>query len=51
MTPKTRGKQWFDEATRCLIELWAEETIQISLDACKTSRATSNVYKRAGESL
>ena len=45
MAAKTRGKQWSDEATRCLIELWAEETIQISLDSCKTSGATSNIYK------
>ena len=42
---KTRGKLWPDDATRCLIQLWSEETIQISLDACKTSRQTSSVYQ------
>ncbi|XP_046863153.1 uncharacterized protein LOC124456888 [Xenia sp. Carnegie-2017] len=45
MAAKTRRKQWSDEATHCLISLWAEETIQVSLDACKSARATSNVYK------
>ena len=36
---------WSGEATRTLIELWSEETIQFSLENCKTSKETGQVYK------
>jgi hypothetical protein len=42
---KTRGTLWPDNVTKCLIQLWSEEIIQVSLDSCKTSRQTSNVYQ------
>ena len=42
---KSRGKMWSNEATIALIELWSEETIQFSLENCKTSRETGEVYK------
>ena len=42
---KNRGKMWSEEATRTLIELWSEETIQFSLENCKTSKETGQVYK------
>jgi hypothetical protein len=45
VTSKTRGKTWSDEATKKLIELWGEETIQIALDNAKTSKQSSQIYK------
>ena len=41
---KSRVKLWPDEATRTLINLWSEETIQLSLENCKTSKETRQVY-------
>ena len=46
MADRSRGKIWPDEATRTLIHLWSEETIQISLDTSKTSRDTAKVYQK-----
>ena len=34
-----------EEATRTFIHLWSEESIQISLNKCKTSKQTSKVYQ------
>jgi len=42
---KTRGKTWSDEATKKLIEIWGEETIQLALDNSKTSKQSSQIYK------
>ena len=42
---KSRGKLWNDEATNMLIQLWGEETIQLALDNCKTSKQSGEVYK------
>ena len=36
---------WRDEATTTLIDLWSEETIQFSLENCKTSKESSEVYR------
>ena len=41
---KNRGKLWSEEATRTRINLWSEETIQLSLENCKTSKETRQVY-------
>ena len=42
-TKENRGIVWPDEATDVLIELWAEETIQIALQNAKC--ATESILK------
>ena len=41
---KNPGKNWSDEATEELLELWAEESIQRSLEQAKSSKETRAVY-------
>ena len=42
---KNRGINWTDEATEALLELWAEESIQMSLEHSKSSKETRAVYE------
>ena len=42
---KNRGINWTDEATEALLELWAEESIQMSLEHSKSSKETQAVYE------
>ena len=42
---KNRGINWSDEATEALLELWAEESIQMSLEHSKSSKETRAVYE------
>ena len=42
---KNRGINWSDEATEALLELWAEESIQRSLEYAKSSKETRAVYE------
>ena len=42
---KNRGINWSDEATEALLELWAEESIQMSLEHAKSSKETRAVYE------
>ena len=42
---KTRRINWTDEATEALLELWAEESIQMSLEHSKSSKETQSVYE------
>ena len=44
-TRTNRGVSWSNEATGALIDFWEEEHIQLSLNNCKTSKETSEVYK------
>jgi hypothetical protein len=44
-TGKNRGKLWSDDATKTLIKVWGEEAIQVTLDNCKSSKQSSEVYK------
>ena len=44
-TKKNRGINWSDEATEALLELWAEESIQRSLEHAKSSKETRAVYE------
>lgn len=39
-----KGK-WTDEEAGRLMDVWAEETIQFSLDNAKTPKENSSVYK------
>jgi hypothetical protein len=41
-----RGILWPHEATSTLIELWGEETIQLSLENAKCSKETREIYRR-----
>lgn len=44
---KNRGIVWADEATEALIELWGEETIQLSLEnVCQSAKETREIYRR-----
>ena len=43
---KNRGIVWPDEATSTLIELWGEETIQLSLENSECSKETREIYRR-----
>ena len=43
---KNRGIVWADEATEALIELWGEETIQLSLENAKCAKETREIYRR-----
>ena len=43
---KSRGKTWCDDATRTLINLWSEETVQLSLENRKSSKEKRQVYNR-----
>lgn len=40
-----RGKTWSESVTRTLIQIWGDETIQIALSSCKSSKESSQVYK------
>ncbi len=40
-----RGKVWSEEATHNVNPFVAEESTQISLDTCETSKQTSKVYQ------
>ena len=42
---KNRRINWTDEATEALLELWAEESIQMSLKHSKSSKETRAVYE------
>ena len=42
---KNRGINWSVEATEALLELWAEESIQRSLEHAKSSKETRAVYE------
>ena len=42
---KNRGINWTDEATEALLELWPEESIQMSLEHSKSSKETGAVYE------
>ena len=42
---KNRGINWPDEATEALLEFWAEESIQLSLEHSKSSKETRAVYE------
>ena len=42
---KNRGINWTDEATEALLELWAEESIQTSLDNSQALKETRAVYE------
>ena len=42
---KNRGINWTDEATEALLELWAEESIQTSLENSKSLKETLAVYE------
>ena len=41
---KNRGITWSDEATEALLDLWAEESIQMSLEHSKSSKETRAVH-------
>ena len=41
---KNRGINWSDKATEILLELWSEESIQLSLEHSKSSKETRVVY-------
>ena len=42
---ENRGITWPDEATEALIELWAEESIELALEHSKSSKDTRAVYQ------
>ena len=42
---KSCGINWTDEATEALLELWAEESIQMSLKHSKSSKETRAIYE------
>ena len=42
---KNHGINWTDEATEALLELWAEESIQMSLEHSKSSKEMRAVYE------
>ena len=42
---RTDEKNWTDEATEALLELWPEESIQMSLEHSKSSKDTTAVYE------
>ena len=45
-SPKeNRGINWSDEPTEALLELLAEESIQMSLELAKSSKETRAVYE------
>ncbi|CAH3170148.1 unnamed protein product [Porites lobata] len=42
---KTSGRKWSEEEVEKLLNLWAEETIQISIDNAKTPKEKTAVYQ------
>ena len=42
---KNHGINWTDEAAKASLELWAEESIQMSLKHLKPSKETQAVYE------
>ena len=42
---KTSGRKWSEEEVEKLLNLWAEETIQISIDKAKTPKEKTAVYQ------
>ena len=46
---KNRGINWSDKATKALLELWAEESNQMSLEQAKSSKETRAVYENLKE--
>ena len=42
---KTSGRKWSEEEVKKLLNLWAEETIQISIDNAKTPKEKTAVYQ------
>ena len=44
-TKKKNVRLWSDSATRDLIDLWGEESIQQSLDSSKSSKQTRAIYQ------
>ena len=43
---RNREKVWSNEATKALLDLWCDETIQVAFDQSKGSKETSKVYQR-----
>ena len=47
MATEVRGKtSWKTEKVEKLIDLWAEETVQFSIDNAKTPKEKTAVYRR-----
>lgn len=46
---KNRGINWSDEATEALLELWAEESIQMSLEHLVIKRNSSLLREYEGK--
>ena len=44
-SPQNRGIKWSNDVTNALIELWAAETIQYTLEHSKSSKETRAVYQ------
>ena len=42
---KTSGRKWSEEEVEKLLNLWAQETIQISIDNAKTPKEKTAVYQ------
>ena len=42
---KASGRKWSEEEVEKLLNLWAEETIQISIDNAKTPKEKTAVYQ------